>query len=382
MARRGENITKRKDGRWEARAIKGYDCNGKAIYQYLYARSYREVKEKKKSFLARDQIEKASEAILLRAVLAEFMLRQKNSVKPATLVRYRDIIDGHILPQLGDVPIQELTAAQVERFSDEKLTCGRLDGKGGLSAKRVRDILSVLKLSLRYACKQGYLPAPLDFSMPRTAVSSAQVLTKQEQQQLLSFVAQQEKPAALGIAIALLTGMRIGEICALQWADIDWNSRTISVGKTLQRIGDYEHTGKTRILIGSPKSQCSCRSIPISSYLLQLLQRHRGRPECYILTGREKPTEPSNYYTQYRYFLAQCAIAPRSFHTLRHTFATRAIEWGMDVKSLSEILGHSDVKITLSRYVHPSMELKRQNMELFSQAICSQISSPGQPVAP
>ena len=186
------------------------------------------------------------------------------------------------------------------------------------------------------------------------------------------------EPSKCGVIISLCTGIRIGELCALQWSDIDTEANIITINKTLQRIPDYKSANKTKIIIDSPKSKASERQIPIPSLLLEQLESIKTQiksPNYYVLTSSEKYIEPSNYYVKYKHLLNECGIENHSFHALRHTFATRAIECGMDVKSLSEILGHSDVKVTLARYVHPSMDLKTMNMEKINIYINSQLSS-------
>lgn len=379
MSKRGENITKRKDGRWEARVIKGYTCDGKALYHYIYGKSYSEAKSKKNDYLAGQQ-EKSqkSNSILFSSVLSEFMVYQENKVKKSTLARYRDIIDLHIMPLLGDMQLHELTSQTIEKFSNLKIERGRLDGRGGLSPKRVRDILSVIKIVLDYSQEQGYVNHNIKFSLPRNNASHSEVLSKEEETKLLSYSIDYLDSSTIGVIISLCTGIRIGELCALRWSDIDTTTNLITINKTLQRIPDLQSTKKTRIIIDTPKSKSSERQVPIPSILLEQLQLIKptiSSENDYVLTSSKKFIEPSNYYMKYQHLLSECGIEKHSFHVLRHTFATRAIECGMDVKSLSEILGHSDVKITLARYVHPSMELKCVNMEKMNLYIRSQIIS-------
>ena len=169
--------------------------------------------------------------------------------------------------------------------------------------------------------------------------------------------------------MCLYTGMRIGEVCALQWRDIDLINYTINISKTIQRVSNHEtsHSSKTKIVIDTPKSVASKRAIPIPALLCeQLAQRKQAdsSESYFFLTGSERYIEPRNYYARYQDILIDCGISQYTFHALRHTFATRCIEIGFDPKVLSEILGHTDVKITLDRYVHPSIDRKRACMEL------------------
>ena len=379
MSKRGENITKRKDGRWEARVIKGYNCSGKALYQYIYGRTYSEAKNKKNDYLA-GQSKKSykKDLILFSSVLSEFLICQQNKVKTSTLARYQEIINLHIMPTFGNMQIMEITAQMIELFANKKIENGRVDGNGGLSPKRVRDILSVLKLVFAYAQDQGYISQNIKFSMPRINKPHIEIFSKEDEVRLLSYSINNLEPSKCGVIISLCTGIRIGELCALQWSDIDTEANIITINKTLQRIPDYKSANKTKIIIDSPKSKASERQIPIPSLLLEQLESIKTQiksPNYYVLTSSEKYIEPSNYYVKYKHLLNECGIENHSFHALRHTFATRAIECGMDVKSLSEILGHSDVKVTLARYVHPSMDLKTMNMEKINIYINSQLSS-------
>lgn len=379
MPRRGENITKRKDGRWEARIIKGYTCEGKALYTYIYGKSYAEAKQKKLNYIVdREAIVQCNKNILFSAVLADFLLYQQNRVKDSTYARYKNIVDLHIVPFLGDYKINELTSHQIEIFSKEKLVNGRIDGKGSLSPKRVRDILSILKLAISYAQDQGYIEKSIKFSLPKVKSQQIEILSKEEEIKLMGFIINNLDTSKIGVIISLCTGMRIGELCALKWSDIDLESNIININKTLQRLPDYNSTKKTKIVISEPKSKSSERQIPIPEILLDILfktKQTKNLIDDYVLTSNMHYIEPSNYYVKYQHWLQECGIPSRSFHALRHTFATRAVESGMDIKSLSEILGHSDVKITLSRYVHPSLEMKHNNMNKYNVYICSQLNS-------
>ncbi|MBQ7309766.1 MAG: site-specific integrase [Clostridia bacterium] len=370
MAKRGENITKRKDGRWEARVIYGRREDGKALYRYFYGRTYSEAKEKRQKFLLKENIKprrNKESAALFDNILTDFLLREKYCVKESTYTRYTGIVNGHLRPFFGEMMASDITGKVVEAFINEKIEKGRLDGKGGLSPKRVRDILSVLTLALKYAREQNVdMVGDISFSKPRQNKKDVEIFSHEEEKILVSFMRQEKSVQHFGVLLSLFTGMRIGEICALRWGAIDLQNAIIHVGGTLLRIPD---TGggeaKTKILLDTPKTASSERDIPIPYGLIpELREYRRGHlDEDYFLTGNAHPLEPSNLYVKYRRWLGMAGIAHHSFHALRHTFATRCIENGFDAKSLSEILGHAGVKITLDRYVHSSMELKRQNME-------------------
>ena len=170
----------------------------------------------------------------------------------------------------------------------------------------------------------------------------------------------------MGVFICLYTGIRIGELCALQWRDISFNEKVIVIGHTMQRLqnDDPNALNKTKIIITEPKSKASLRTIPLPDFVVHVIKPLAGLPSAYILSGECKTMiEPRTMQNKFKGYLDKGQISDANFHSLRHTFATRCIEAGFDIKTLSEILGHSSVKITLDRYVHSSMELKRSNME-------------------
>ena len=190
-----------------------------------------------------------------------------------------------------------------------------------------------------------------------------------EQELLLTYIKNNPTLINVGIMISLFTGIRIGELCALQWKDISIETKTISINKTLQRIQTPNGPTKTAITISEPKSNCSIREIPIPDILIEFLILANSTSNStlsYVLTNNQKYAEPRTVQNHFKLVISSCHIADANFHALRHTFATRCIEVGFDIKSLSEILGHANVNITLNRYVHPSMDLKKKNMDKLS----------------
>lgn len=194
------------------------------------------------------------------------------------------------------------------------------------------------------------------------------VLSISEQEKLERVLREDLSFSNLGILLCLYTGIRIGEVCALTWKDIIAEEQILSVNKTMQRLQQLNgFERKTRIVISSPKSECSIRRIPLPDSIYHLLQSNRCSDDSYILTGRiNKFVEPRTMENRFKKVLRLAGVQDTNFHTLRHTFATRCVELGFDIKSLSEILGHASVNITLNRYVHPSMELKQKNMNMLS----------------
>ena len=191
------------------------------------------------------------------------------------------------------------------------------------------------------------------------------VLSPAEQKRLMKYLFEDMDSCKFGVLLALLTGMRIGEICALRWDDINLKDKTIRVHATMQRLKNIDSVveGKTKIIIGSPKSDKSNRIIPMTGQTALLCERMQTKSKAdFVLTGTEQFMEPRTLQYRLKKYTAACGLEGVHFHTLRHTFATRAVEVGFDVKTLSEILGHSTTTVTLERYVHSSLELKRTNM--------------------
>jgi len=372
MPRRGENIRKRSDGRWEARYIKDYSPDGKAKYAYVYAKTYAEVKEKK----TKAQVCSSSGNLItltnskfLGEVMIEWLLLQKNVVKKSTYALYDTIISNHLYPSLGKHRLKYLDSRHIDAYINEKLTSGRIDKKGGLSPKTVIDQLAVLKLILNYAEDKKWLSrGSIHYHIPKKEQHDVKTISIREQKKIEKWIMNNLEGTGVGVLLSLYTGIRIGEVCALRFSDINMSESILSVKSTIIRIKDTEPNAKhkTRVIIDAPKTLKSIRSIPIPSCIMTILRTMRSRvydSNAFILTGTNKYIEPRAYYKKYKKLLEDCNANDYTFHALRHTFATRCIESGFDAKSLSEILGHADIRITLERYVHPSMELKRNHME-------------------
>lgn len=374
MSRRGENIYKRKDGRWEGRYIKGHDITGKAIYGYVYAHSYSIVKERLKC-KSSDALKTKVEKVAFFVDITDQWLQHKQiEVKESTYEKYKYLINSYIAPKIGQLTIQNVTADIIEKFVIELLNTGNATGYQGLSPKTVSDILSVTKGILNYAESQGYR---LNGNYKNISVKQfdkeMRVLNNEEQVQLTAYLCQNTDLYMLGTLISLYTGIRVGELCAMRWEDIDLNKKIIYIRKTLQRIPSESGMKKTHVVITNPKSASSLRDIPIPDCLFSIIQGFENEPKTYVLTGdQEVYAEPRIMQYHFARYIKAIGIAPANYHSLRHTFATRCIETGFDVKTLSEILGHSNVSITLSRYVHSSFDRKKQNMSLLKLSLPSQ----------
>ena len=366
----------RKDGRWEGRYICGRKPDGRARYISVYGRSRTEVQTKIQKQLQTSASNSEPLGIgqsdLTVNQLFELFLKRA-TVKRSTYARYKTVIDLHILPRLGKRRVCTLTAKELSAYLWEKRRHGNLRTGGALSEKSVRDLAVLLKSALRFAQKEFHIYTDaLNMPLPSYKQKRACVFSDQEVQRMATAIQDVPNQKNTGILLALCAGMRIGEICALKVSDIDFLAGTIDVSRAVQRI----QTGKkTELLVQTPKSDASERVIPLPSDLLSHLKTAvRGLPEnAYVLTGTSnKPMEPRTLRYYFSGFLKRCNIRYRNFHVLRHTFATRCIETGMDVKSLSELLGHADVRTTLKLYVHPSLESKRRAIQKIALLdICS-----------
>lgn len=374
MPRRGENIRKRADGRWEARYIKSRTSDGRAEYGYVYAKTYAEARQKKQEALAARKLERSdAPGESLGAVMLLWLNGKKSGVKPSTYANYAAIVQNHLLPAMGDLPAERLTTALVDEYVAQNLEDPQ-EGRAGLSAKTISDHLAVLKLIADYAREMGLLPdTVIRFHRPRLHAPAIDILPPEEQAQLESHLLTRLDSYALGVLLTLYTGLRIGELCALRFCDIDLEEGLLEVNRTMLRIRETRPNGpaRTRLLIDAPKTRSSKRKIPLSQFFvteISALRRRADRATDYLLTASEQFIEPRNYYERYQRMLREAGLPPHSFHALRHTFATRCIENGLDPKSVSELLGHANVRITLERYVHPSLEGKRKFLERFSPA--------------
>lgn len=298
----------------------------------------------------------------------QWLVRQKIRVKESTYNKYNNILHGYVLPYIGDICIQDLSVACITELSDTLLLCGGKRGTG-LSEKTIADTISVIRSIVRYSANMGYCcPADLNAIRIRQKIRELRTLSPMDQQTLYCYLCKNPSVHNIGILICLLTGLRIGEVCALRWEDISFSDHTIYVHQTVQRIqDDTAKDGKTKVVITSPKSVSGKRVIPIPKNLETVLSNMDSRKTGFVLsTDGTHLMEPRVLQYHFKKILKELEIEEVNFHILRHTFATRCIELGFDVKSLSEILGHANVSITMNKYVHPPMALKHENMQRIS----------------
>lgn len=371
MSKRGENIRKRKDGRWEAR-IK-IKINGKVKYHSIYAYSYREAKEKKNAYLKNYSpspplSETAANKITMEQLLNAWIIDKELHLKKSTLLKYKTIITTHIVPEIGKVEVKELDTDIINKLLADKMKSGRKDGNKELSNSYVKTMSIIIASALDYAVTSG-LRDPLRGKIAKPSVPKAKivVLSKEDQYNLEKNISPSNSTTELGIIIALNTGLRIGELCALRWSDVDMINNIIHVKHSVIRVSAESSVNgnkKTKLIIDSPKSEHSIRDIPITQKL-----RHHLKTcipvdsKNYILSNSTIFLSPRTFEYPFHKVLEACDIDSFNFHILRHTFATRCIESNVDIKTLSEVMGHSNVNITLNNYVHPSFDDKRSQLE-------------------
>ena len=283
------------------------------------------------------------------------------------------IAENHLIPQFGRRKIGTITESDIQGYIMYLYNEGRLDNSGGLTVKTIRDVILVLRLALTYAYKEKAIPL-LNWEMieypKELGVKRVVSLSKEEEQNLIQCIYLNLNRKTAGILVALMTGLRIGELCGLQMKDICLSNNTISVNKTVQRIFD-KRKGTTYIHIGPPKTKTSARTIPIPSLLGNIIKRFLTEtPNHFFLTGKSKPTEPRTYRQFFARFIKRNGLKKVKFHEIRHTFAVRAIEIpDFDIKSLSEILGHKNVSFTLNVYGSANIQQKAKCMNLLNDLL-------------
>lgn len=373
MPRRGENIRKRSDGRWEARYIKYYDRNGKAKYGSVYGKTYTQVKQKRTQVLKEadaDDLHGRAKNMLFSHIVYKWLESRRIKIKEQTYAKYRSVINLHIAPAIGDIKIEKVNIDFINEILYDKSRSGK-SGCDGLSYSSLYSIVFILKSSLKYAAQNGWCrPLGGEIRMPVKLNRAPEALTLKEQSMIEDHCLALKDGRAIGVLLSLYTGLRIGEVCGLRWEDVNVDTKTLHVRRTVQRISsvnDSECESKTKLVLSTAKSTSSDRIIPIPSKIMPLLI---CGGEGFIIKGRNHDyADPRTMQYYFSRMLKSCKIRHVNYHTLRHTFATRCVESGMDIKSLSEILGHANINVTLSIYVHSSMDHKRKQMEAMA-SIC------------
>ncbi|MEA4932207.1 MAG: tyrosine-type recombinase/integrase [Lawsonibacter sp.] len=356
---------KRKDGRWEGRILKP---DGK--YRYVYAKTYKEVKEKQKNYQddGKPRVNAAHASSISAAWLFESWLGGEivSQVKPSTYENYYRCMQNYVIPffkSAGHETLTSNTAAQFAKFIISST----------ISESYKKKILTIFKTALKEILKNSPESAAIisAVKLPKLENAEVQVFTISEQRLIENAATHAKDIRALGIILTFYTGIRLGELCALKWSDIDYEAGTMSITKTVTRVRNFQSgENKSTLLVGTPKSHKSMRKIPLPKFLLNMYKECRQfcvGEKCYISSGTNIPTDPRAYQKLFKKVLSNAGVKDRKFHAIRHTFATRALELGIDIKTLSEILGHANVSITLNIYAHSLIEQKKIAMDRFNE---------------
>ena len=300
----------------------------------------------------------------LNDVYERWAAYHKREVKESTMSTYQVCWVKRIAPLMGDMEVEELKRQQMQQFIDTMLDRGN-------SPKYVKDCVLLLKMVARYAAEELELAVVTQWKLRYPAHRGKErpvTYTAAEWSKIVRTCKDNPSPLALGILLTLCTGMRIGEICALRFSDIDLKAKTITVQRTIERVYQQQEDGTfaTKIIIGTPKTSTSRRVIPIMADIMPMVRNFAkcASPDYYVCTMSEQPTEPRVWRSRYSWFIShKCGLRVIKYHGLRHTFATLMIEGKTDVKTVASLLGHSDVSTTLNTYVHPSEESKRKSID-------------------
>ncbi|WP_026892905.1 tyrosine-type recombinase/integrase [Lacrimispora aerotolerans] len=365
MPRRGENIYKRKDGRWEGRQQKS---TGK--YQYFYGKSYREVKEKMRFFIENNKLSDDAPGSSTPNAVELFCnwleCEAVNRVKPSTYESYYNCLNKYIIPFYSKNHCEEITEGSVTLFVKE------MKEETSISDAYKKKILAVFKTALKeilinHNDSSIILQA---VKLPKTEQKEVEIFTMKEQRSIEWAAINYEDKRALGIILCIYTGIRLGELCALRWSDFDLDAATMSIKRTVTRTKNFnKQESKTLLNVGTPKSRTSIRKIPLPAFLVTIAKDYiltGDKEDYYILSGSNAPIDPRAYQKLYKRVLKRAGVKDRKFHSTRHTFATRALELHVDIKTVSEILGHSNVAITMNVYAHSLMEQKKIAIDKFN----------------
>ena len=308
-----------------------------------------------------------SKKILYKDWIYTWLLEKKDYIKESTYANYSNNIFNHIIPKLGNYYLNELNHKVIQDFLLELSKNGRKDNTGGLAGKTIKDITIIIKGSIKKGINEDKIKhIELTFNYPKdNKENKLYVLTKREQNKITNYVLENINSRNIGLLISLYSGIRIGELCALKWEDVDFKKNCLTINKTIQRVYIKDKNKNiSKVIITTPKTKNANREIPINKDFLEILKKVKSDKKHYILTGNEKYIEPRTYRKYFNKVLDELKIKHFNFHSLRHTFATNCISLGVDYKTVSELLGHANVNITLNLYVHPRYSQKKKCIDL------------------
>ena len=315
--------------------------------------------------------------ILYKDWIYTWLIEKKDYIKESTYANYSNNIFNHIIPKLGNYTLNEINHKIIQDFLLELSKNGRKDKKGGLSEKTIKDITIIVKGSIKKGINEGKIKhIELSFNYPKdNKEKSIYILTKREQNKITNYVLDNINTKNIGFLISLYSGIRIGELCALQWKDIDFKNNKLIISKTIQRVYIKDKDKNvSKVIITTPKTKNANREIPINKDFIELLKPLKTDKDNYILSNNDKYIEPRTYRKYFNKKLKELKIKHFNFHSLRHTFATNCISLGCDYKTVSELLGHANVNITLNLYVHPRYSQKKKCIDLVSKVFQEKVN--------
>lgn len=300
------------------------------------------------------------EKIIYKWLETKYIKVIANELKEQTYIKYYDMTMRLIIPKLGNEDFKKLNTKVFQNFfNDDDIN------KMALSSKKT--LFYIMNASCRYGIVNGYKTSLNKIEIKlKTPKPKIVYLTKYEQEKVEKLLYKKKGLKALGIFMCLYTGLRIGELCALKWKDVDLDNKCYSVNHTVQRVKnlDKNATYKTKLIVSKPKTFSSQRIVPIPDFLIPMLKKYKNDDNIFVFSDKMLPRDPRTFESYFERLLKKCKIDNINFHALRHTFATRSLEAGMDIKTLSEILGHSSYRITLDIYVHSSFDLKKDSLNV------------------
>ena len=375
------SISRRKDGRWVGAVTIGINDDGSPKRKFLYGKTQSEVSKKVNALLFQlNQGTYSDNKDFTVSQWLEVWLNEyaRHNIKTHTRATYELLIEKHVIPRIGSCLLSKLTVDKIQSFYNEKHKSGRLDGRGGLDPKTIRNIHSMLHSALDQAVKNDLIPKnPTEFvTLPKLEKKGIRYLTPEEQQELIK--ACRDERLGFSIILTLYTGLRLGELLGLQWRDIDFENNLLSVNRTFNRVKNFDPNkdSKTELVLGTPKSKNSIRTIPLNKLIMGEFHAYKSHQDKEKSDAGEAyqdldfvfanpigaPIEPRTYQDFFKRMIKKAQIKDTNFHALRHTFATRALELNLPIKVVSQIMGHANIQITLDTYTHVSTDYMREAM--------------------